>query len=158
MKKSTKIFSGIVAIAVVLTTGGAVFAGTADVQAFGAGYGRGTGDGEDGLLTTYMESAIAEGLGLTVEELDVLLAEGETHYTIALDQGLTVDEITAILENAQDVAIEMALSDGIVINRFGLGNESSGRFGTVLMDPESCLDGTCVPQPVGTGIRRGARR
>ena len=159
MNTKTKIFAGIAAVAILLSSTGAVFASTADVVTMGAGFGRGNGEDQDGLLEPYMESAVAEGLGLTVEELDALVADGETHLTIALAQGITVEEFNILLENARETALAMAAEDGIVVNQFGRSNAVSGQFGTRSMDPENCNVGTCsAQQSLGAGMRRGGRR
>ncbi len=158
MKTSMKIFVGIATAAMLLTSIGAVSADTIEGAAFGPGNGYGAGEGQSGQLEPYMNAAIAEGLGLTVEEVDALLASGETHYSIALKQGLTAEEFTAIFEKAQAAALEMATKDGIVINQFGRNSNTAGRYGSCQFNPENCASGTCASQPMGTGIRRGGRQ
>ena len=63
MKTSTKIFAGITAVAILLTSTGAVFADSSDDygqgQGQGQGQGRGVGSEEDGLLDDYMTAAMA---------------------------------------------------------------------------------------------------
>ena len=158
MKTSMKIFVGIAAAAMLLTSIGAVSADSIEGAAFGPGNGYGAGEGQGGQLEPYMEAALAEGLGLTVEEVEALLASGETHYTIALKQGLNAEEFTAIFESARAEALAMAAKDGIVINQFGRNTNTAGRYGNCQFNPENCTDGTCVPQSMGTGMRRGARQ
>ena len=159
MNTKTKIFAGIAAVAILLSSTGAVFASTSDVVMMGAGNGRGNGEDQDGLLEPYMEAAVAEGLGLTVEELDALVAEGETHLSIALAQGLSIEEFNILLENARVTATELAAGEGIIINQFRAGQGTSSQFRTRLMDSEDCNDGTCsVQQSLGTGMRRGGRK
>ena len=158
MKTSIKIFAGIAAAAMLLTSIGAVSADSIEGAAFGSGYGYGAGEGQGGQLEPYMEAAIAEALGLTVEEMEALVASGETHYTIALKQGLTAEEFTAVFESARAAALETAAKDGIVINQFGRNGNTSGRYGNCQFNPENCTNGTCTPQAMGTGLRRGARQ
>jgi len=158
MKTSMKIFTEIAAAAMLLTSIGAVSADSIEGSAFGPGNGYGAGEGQEGQLEPYMNAAIAEGLGLTVEEVETLLASGETHYTIALDQGLTAEEFAAIYESAWAAALEMAAKDGIVINQFGRNSNTTGRNGSGQFNPENCTSGTCTAQPMGTGLRRGARQ
>jgi hypothetical protein len=158
MKTSIKIFVGFAAVALLLSSTGAVFADSIEASTFGSGYGYGSGEGQNGQLEPYMEAAIADSLGLTVEEVDALLASGETHYTIALKQGLTAEEFTAIFESARITALDLAAKDGIVINQYGRNKNSSGRLGGSQFDPENCTGGTCTSQPMGTGIRRGAHQ
>ena len=158
MKTSMKIFVGIAAAAMLLTSIGAVSADTIEGAAFGPGNGYGAGEGQGGQLEPYMEAALAEGLGLTVEEVEALLDAGETHYTIALKQGLTAEEFTAIFEKAWAAALELAAKDGIVINQFGRNGNTSGHYGNCQFNPENCTGGTCISQTMGTGLRRGARQ
>jgi len=158
MKTSIRIFAGLAAAAMLLTSIGAVSADSIEGSTFNSGNGYGAGEGQDGQLEPYMDAAIAEGLGLTVEEVEALVASGETHYTIALKQGLTAEEFTAIFESASVAALEMAAKDGIVINQFGQNRNTSGHSGRNQYAQDNCTGGTCTSQPMGTGIRRGARQ
>jgi hypothetical protein len=164
MKTSTKIFSGITVLALALASIGSVSADSIDIAAMGSGFGRGNDQEQDGLLADYMEAAIADSLGLSVEELNALEAEGETHYTIALDLGFSVEEFEAIMDSAQDLAIEMAAADGITIQQYGMaagngraaGGADGAGFGRGIA--ETCDEETCVAEPLGTGMGRGGRR
>jgi hypothetical protein len=49
---------------------------------------------------------------LAREDLDSRLAAGETHYTIALELGLTVNEFTALMAEVRADAIAAAVADG----------------------------------------------
>lgn len=161
MKKGTKSFAVLAVAAIALASFGVVSADTMDAAAVGGGYGRGFDSEEEGLLASYMEAAIAEGLGLTVDELNALDADGTPHYLIAIDLGFTTEEYEAILESAQTRATELAAEDGIVIQQFGgmrSDGETPGMYGTRLLDPTLCEDGTCEPSPIGMGIGRGGRR
>lgn len=59
-----------------------------------------------------MLNALAEGLGLSRTELDSRLAAGETPYTIALAEGLTAEEFTALMQTARAEAVAQAVEDG----------------------------------------------
>jgi hypothetical protein len=182
MKTSTKIISGMAVLVLALASIGSVSASTIDSAVFGAGFGRGNDEENDGLLADYMEAVIAESLGLSVEELNALEAEGKTHYLIALELGLSAEEFQSIMENAQDEAVALAAADGIVVQQFGMngngrgqygsglndgaqpnfGNRADGQFGggngARVMDPEVCDGETCDAEPLGMGMGRGGRR
>ena len=157
MKTNKKFFVGAVVVALALVSVSMVSADTTAVGPGNGGFGRGYGEEEDGLLADYMEAVIADSLGLTVEELDAFEAEGVTHFDIAMEKGLSVEEFNTILDNARDEAIALAAADGITIQmraEDGLRNGNGNR--TVNM--EDCTEETCVAQPVGTGIGRGGRK
>jgi hypothetical protein len=182
MKTSMKIFSGIAVFVLALASISSVSANTMDGASFGAGFGRGNDEENDGLLADYMEAVIAESLGLSVEELNALEAEGKTHYMIALELGLSAEEFQTIMENAQDEAVALAAADGIVVQQFGMNGNGRGQFGNGLndgtqqnfgnfadgqfgggngarvMDPETCDGETCDAEPLGMGVGRGGRR
>jgi hypothetical protein len=164
MKTSTKIIGGIAVLALALASIGCVSADSMDAAAMGSGFGRGDNQEQDGLLAEYMEAAIADSLGQTVAELNALEAEGETHYTIALDLGFSVEEFEAIMESARDLAIELAAADGITIQQYGMAGNGraagGGTQGTGLGrgSAETCDEETCVAEPLGMGMGRGGRR
>ena len=180
MKTSTKIISGMAVLVLALASIGSVSASTIDSAVFGVGNG-GRGNGESGgLLATYMEAVIAESLGLSVEELNALEAEGKTHYEIALELGLSAEEFRVMMDIARDKAIALAAADGIEVQQFGMNGNGHGQFGTGLndgtqqnfgnradgqfgggngarvMDPTACGEETCAAEPLGMG--RGGRR
>ena len=180
MKTSTKIISGMAVLVLALASIGSVSADTMDDISFGAGYGRGNDEESDGLLTDYMEAAMAESLGLSVEELNALDADGKTHYTIALELGFSVEEIQAMMDNARDEAVALAAADGITVQQFGMNGNGRGQYGSGLngglqqnfgtrtddaigggygarvMDLTACGEETCAAEPLGMG--RGGRR
>lgn len=163
MKISTKIISGLAVLALALASIGSVSADTLDTVAMGSGFGRGNDQEQDGLLAEYMEAAIADSLGLSVEELNALEAEGKTHYTVALDLGFSAEEFEAIMDGAQELAIEMAAADGITIQQYGMagigraaGDADGAGFGRGMA--ETCDEETCTAQPAGMGMGRGGRR
>ncbi len=96
----------------------------AGVGGYGRGLGLGAGmaggmmnyyrDGGFGPMHDAMRDAIAEGLGLTREELDSRIASGETPYEIAQAQGLTQQEFAQLMVEARQTAIEQAVADGLL--------------------------------------------
>jgi hypothetical protein len=70
------------------------------------------GGNQQGLLHDEMVKVIAEKLGITVDDLNARLADGETMYSIALAEGLTTDEAKALLLDARNQAIDQAVTNG----------------------------------------------
>lgn len=67
-----------------------------------------------GLLADYMHTAMAEALGVTVDELLANEAAGGTAWDIASAQGLTFEEFRALMVTARQTAIEQAIADGVI--------------------------------------------
>lgn len=61
-----------------------------------------TGDGEFGPMHDTMTEALAETTGLSVEEINQRLADGEHHYQIALDAGLTEEDLQTLMEQVHE--------------------------------------------------------
>ena len=184
MKTNTKILSGLAALVLVLASIGSVSADTMDTVSFGGDFGRGIDsddEREDGLLASYMEAAIAESLGLSVEELNALEDEGKTHFDIALELGFSAEEFAAIMDSAQDAAMALAAEDGITLQPFGMNGKGRGQigggsydeaqpyfnngedgsygrgFGQGMLNAEDCDEETCTAEPLGAGMGRGRR-
>ena len=68
--------------------------------------------GSAGLLHEYMVEALAEALGLTVDQLEARLEGGETAYQIALAQGIAAEDIPALLSAARAKALDAAVAAG----------------------------------------------
>jgi len=129
MKTNVKIMSALVAFVLVFASIGSVSADTLDEATYGAGFGMDGDDEDDGLLADYMEAAIAEGLGLTVEELNAYEDDGANHYEIALALGFSAEEFGAIMDNARVTANAMAIEDGIIPEQFGKAVNRRGMYG-----------------------------
>lgn len=67
-----------------------------------------------GLLHDYMLQGFADAFDMTVEELQAQLDAGETMYTIAEAQGLTVEEFRALMIEVRTDAINQAVADGVI--------------------------------------------
>lgn len=74
----------------------------------------GEGDFEDGILHDYMLQAMADNLGISVDDFSSRREDGETFYQIALDLGFSEDEIFELMSTARDSAIDQALADGVI--------------------------------------------
>ena len=77
------------------------------------GYGRGMmGNGTYGPMHTYMVDALASALGMTSEELQAKIEGGETMWQIAQAQGLSDEEISALMLAARSDALQKAVEAG----------------------------------------------
>lgn len=72
------------------------------------------GDGKAGPMHDSMHAAIAEALGLTVEELDAAHDEGKTAWDIAEEQGLGEEEFSTLMFDARSSALQQAVADGSI--------------------------------------------
>lgn len=67
---------------------------------------------QQGLLHDEMVIVVAEKLGITVEDLNARLADGETMYSVAIAEGLSNDEAIALMADARSQAIDQAVANG----------------------------------------------
>lgn len=120
-----KIMIGFVMVALLVS----VFAFTSDAYAqtaepqalYGQGGGRGRGGSnggggvqgtQSGILHDYLIAAFAEKLGLTVDEVNTRLANGETLSEIAYTEGYTLEEFQALIIEVRTIAINAAVAAG----------------------------------------------
>ena len=61
-----------------------------------------------------MHAAIAEALGISVEELEAALAAGETPATLALALGVDYAEVQAAMDAVYAAAVAQAVADGLI--------------------------------------------
>jgi DNA-binding CsgD family transcriptional regulator len=76
--------------------------------------GRGHGPGWMAEYRYEMHAAVAEALGMSVEEFETALAEGKTPQQIAEEQGITQEEFCADLHDAAEEILAQAVSDGAI--------------------------------------------
>ncbi len=74
---------------------------------------RGLTDGA-GLLHDYMVKAMADAVGLSVDEFEARHDAGETFYQIALAEGYSAEEIPALMQAARAEALDAAAADGVI--------------------------------------------
>ena len=184
MKTTTKIFAGITAVAILLTSTGAVFADSSDSygqgqsqgQSQAQGQGHGVRSEQDGMMGDYMTAAMAEVFGLTIEEINLRLDAEDSFMTIALSQGYTAEDINELMDDVQSIAVEAAAAEGIILGRQAvnqmvnqLGTKGQGgRFSGQEDGPrtnmsEGDCDGTCDDplneNTIGeSSTRRGGRK
>jgi hypothetical protein len=128
MKKTILIVSLVVALAalgvgVAFAQGPAPYAGNGLMLQSGGGY-----------LHTYMVSALAEKLGLKVEDINARLTAGETMYDIAIADGVKAEDFPALMLEVRSSALSAAVKDGVItqaqadwMNTRGFGR---GGYGT----------------------------
>jgi len=75
------------------------------------GYGTGT---LDGFLHDEMVQVFSDKLGISVADLEARLASGETMSSIALSQGLTLDEYNTLMDGVRESALDQAVADGLL--------------------------------------------
>ena len=126
----------------------------------GSGNGRGgsaagTGTGEplnmsvnlDGVLDDYMSAYIADGLGISVDDLKAREAAGETLVEIGVSLGFDVQAVLDLHDAARIAALNQAVADGLItaeqadwmISRMDNGQGGLNyATGTCTDDPASC--------------------
>jgi len=82
------------------------------------------------------QAALAKVLGLTVEELETELAEGNTVRDLVDEQGIDMDEVRDALQEAQEAALQEAVEEGNLTQEqadrmLGRGARGAGHFGGV---------------------------
>ncbi len=120
MKKNILVAVIVVVALAVLTTG--VVLAQEPTPPTPGGFGMGPGmmgrftnsDGEFGPMHEYMQKALAEALGISVDELETQRQAGKTVYQIALDKGFKADEIPTLLRDARIKGLETAAADGVI--------------------------------------------
>ncbi len=61
-----------------------------------------------------MHAAIAEALGISVEELEASLDAGKTPATLALELGVDFAKVRAAMDTIHEAAIQQAVVDGLI--------------------------------------------
>jgi hypothetical protein len=79
-----------------------------------AGHGNGAGLGAMAVDEADMHSAIADALGMTLEDFEAALAEGETPFTLALEMGIDFADIQAAMSAMHAQALEQATAEGVI--------------------------------------------
>jgi len=109
--------------------------------------GAGTGVTQQGLLHDEMVIVVAEKLGISVDDLNTRITNGETLYTIALAEGLTADEAKTLMVETRLQAIDQAVANGDI-------TQTQADW----MKTRSALMGTGAASAAGTrGMMGGAR-
>jgi hypothetical protein len=151
-KLLTLLVLGVAALS--LTVTGAVHAqGDSAATAARGALGDGTG-----ILHDYMVGALAEALGITADDLQARLASGETLATIALDLGVSADELPALWLEARQNALDAAVADGVIadeqaawmLGRVQAGSRASNAAGASGLGPIGVMRGLRAGVGAGT--------
>lgn len=121
MKTLLKITSVIAVLAAVVIFMGATSAfaqGPANSVAPAAGnQAHGHMNAGSGLIAideSVMHAAIADALGISLDELEAALATGKTPATLALDLGIDFAEVRSAMDAVHEAAISQAVADGLI--------------------------------------------
>ncbi len=151
--KKTILIVGLVVVALVVLGVGVAFAqGSAPY----AGNGSMLQNGE-GYLHTYMVTAFAEKLGLSVEDVNARLTAAETMYDIAIAEGVKAEDFPALMIEVRSQALDAAVKDGVITQTQAdwMSSHGFGRGG--MMNGYGNGDGDCLMQN-GTGTGYGPGR
>jgi hypothetical protein len=132
--KKIIVTSLLVMVALVVLSTGVVFAQGNQPPAQPRGPMQGDGEGP---LHDFMVKALAEALGLSTDQLETRLDGGETAYQIALAQGISADEIPALLSTARAKALDSAVAAGVISQQQADWMKSRG-FGRGGMGTGAC--------------------
>ena len=150
----------VVTLFVVLAS--AIFTGVASAQA---------SQPQTGTLHEYMEKALAEKLGISLETLEAQFEAGKSLYQIALDNGIAQADLPAFMLEVRTLALQAAVDDGVITQAQadwmaqrgarGMGRGVSAGFGMMNRGVHGMGlgNGPCggTGVPVGSGMRGGFR-
>lgn len=109
-------------VGVAFAQGPTPFAGHGPMMQNGGGY-----------LHTYMVTALADKLGLKVEDVNARITAGETMYDIAIADGVKAEDFPALMIEVRAQAVSAAVKDGVItqeqadwINSHGMGRGGYG--------------------------------
>lgn len=85
---------------------------------------------QDGLLHDAMIAAFADELGLSVDEINSRLEEGETMADIAISTGLTLEDFRDLMVEVRTLVYDQAVADGTLTEEQAewLKSRGSGRY------------------------------
>lgn len=69
---------------------------------------------QPGAMHEYMETAVADALGITVEELQAAHAEGKTAWQLAEEKGLSLEDFQAAMTAARTSAFQAMVADNVL--------------------------------------------
>jgi len=136
--KKTLLVVGLVVLAL-----GALGVGVVAAQDGQPPYGeRGVVDGV-GPMHDYMEQAMADAVGLGLEDFEARHDAGETFYQIALAQGFTAEEIPALMQDARAKGLDAAAAAGVITQEQAEWMQSRGFGRGGMMYGGGYGDGNC---------------
>ena len=72
------------------------------------------GQGGNGWMHDYVEQALATKLGLSEQQVEDQLAAGKPMYEIALDNGITQEDLANFMNEVHQEAFAKAVEDGVI--------------------------------------------
>ncbi len=110
----------------------------------GRGYGPGMMGGGPGYMAQYrdqMHAAVAEALGMTVEELNAEMAAGKMMWQIAEERGVSVEDVIAAKQAARAEVLAQLVEDGVIsqeqadwmLSRMQARTQGQGGYGPGMM-------------------------
>jgi len=103
--KKTLLIVAVIVLALAILGVGVVYAQGVQPPGGQAGYG---------WMHDYVEQALAAKLGLTEEQVEDQLAAGKPMYQIALDKGITQENLANFMNDVHADAFAKAVQDGVV--------------------------------------------
>ncbi len=67
-----------------------------------------------GPMHTYLVAAMAEALGMSVDDLNAALASGKTMAQVALEKGFTLEQFWTLMQQAREKAIAQMVANGVI--------------------------------------------
>lgn len=112
--KKTLLIVAVVVLALGALGVGAAFAQGGNPPSYPYGGGMMGGRGGYGPMHDYVEQALADKLGLTEEQVEADLAAGKPMYQIALDNGITQENLAAFMTDIHKTAFDKAVAAGVM--------------------------------------------
>jgi hypothetical protein len=155
--KRRKVMKKILVVALLVVIALGVYTGVASAQ---------TAQPQTGTLHDYMEKALAEKLGIPLVTVESQFDAGKSLYQIALDNGITQANLTALMLEVRTQALKAAVADGVITQaQADRMTQRGGRgkgIGSGMMNGSGRMNGGVGPCngtgiPVGSGMQRGNR-
>lgn len=99
-----------------------------------------------GIMQEYMESALANGLGISVAELEERHTKGETFWEISQEKGFTQEEAAQLMLDARSAALNQMVEEGVITQEQAdwMKQRSGGMMGG--RGAGGCWEGQASPQ------------
>lgn len=111
-----------------------------------------------GPMHEYMQAALADQLGMTVDELNAAHADGKTFWQIAEEKGFTVEQAQQLMLDARATALDAMVADGTITQEQAEWMKQRGGMmgGGRGMGSGGCMGGNGTGTPGGM-MGRGRR-
>lgn len=114
----------------------------------GGGMGMMNSQTETAPMHDYMQAALAEALGLSVEDLEKRHADGETFWQIAEAKGYSLEEARQMMLDARSAALDAMVEAGVITQEQAdwMKSRSSRMSGGGMGRGSGCMDGSATPR------------